>query len=402
MAASPAVTVPVIPRRAALTFLTLSWLAGVNLRTVLLAVPPVLPQIRQDLGLSYTTTSLLTSLPILFMGLAAVPGAFLIARVSARAAVTVGLILLGVGELLRAALPGAVPLFAFTVVLSLGIAVAQPAMTVLVRQWFPKHIGLATSIYSNGLIIGEVIAASLTLPALMWLGTGNWRVSFLFWGVPIVVTLALWLAFAPRARWGATARGAVRWQAGWKTWRGWRMGLLLGSGSLVYFAMNTWIPNYEKAIGRGAEYPAALNLLNGMQLPASILIVIFARFIAGRRWPFIVSGVLCVLGIFGWLFIPTASLFWVGLLGFGSSAVFLLGLALPGLLAPEAEVAGYTGLLLTLGYVSAFFGPLIGGGLWDATALPALAFMPVIVASFGQIILGAVLPRPFGEETLPL
>lgn len=400
MAASSTVTSPAIPRRAALTFLALSWLAAINLRTVLLAVPPVLPLIRQDLGLSYTATGLLTSLPILLMGLAAVPGAFLIARVSARSAVAVGLVLLGAGTLLRALVPSALPIFSFTVVLSLGIAIAQPAMTVLVRQWFPNHIGLATGIYSNGLIIGEVIAASLTIPTLTLLGPDNWRGTFILWGIPIVVTLALWLALAPRARWGATARGSVRWQAGWNTWRGWRLGLLLGSGSLVYFAMNTWIPNYEKAIGRGAEYPLALSILNDMQLPASIMVVVFARLLAGRRWPFIASGVLCVIGIFGWLFLPAASLLWVGMLGLGSSAVFLLSLALPALLAPEAEVAGYTGLMLTLGYTNAFFGPLIGGSIWDITGTPASVFLPVILACFGQIILGAVLPRPFNEEAM--
>ncbi len=398
LAASSTVASQAIPRRAAFTFLALSWLVAINLRAVLLAVPPVLPLIRQDLGLSYTATGLLTSVPTLVMGLAAVPGAFLIARVSARSAVIVGLALLGAGTLLRALGSSALPLFAFTVLLSLGIAVSQPAMTVLVRQWFPQHIGLATGIYSNGLIIGEVVAASLTIPALALLGPDNWRGTFVLWGIPIVVTLALWLAFAPRARWGATARGAVRWQAGWKTWRGWRLGLLLGTGSLVYFSMNTWIPNYEKAIGRGAEYPLALSILNDMQLPASILVVVLARVLAGRRWPFMAAGVLCVVGIFGWLFAPEASLLWAGLLGLGSSAVFLLSLALPALLAPEAEVAGYTGLMLTLGYTNAFFGPLIGGGLWDLTGTPALVFLPVIVASFGQIILGAVLPRPFNEE----
>src|SRR5579859_7037102 len=108
----------------------------------------------------------------------------------------------------------------------------------------------------------------------MLLGTNDWRVTFIFWGLPIIAVLVLWLAFAPRARWGATARGAARWQAGWNTWRGWRLGLLLGSGSLVYFAMNTWIPNYDKTIGRGAEYPLALSILNDMQLPASIMVVV--------------------------------------------------------------------------------------------------------------------------------
>lgn len=371
---------------------------AVNLRTILLAVPPVLPQIRQDLGLSYTATGLLTSLPTLMMGLAAVPGAFLVARVSARSAIAVGLALLAAGALLRALVPAAIPLFAFTILLSLGIAVAQPALPVLVRQWFPKHIGLATGIYSNGLIIGEVLAAAFTVSVLSLFNTNDWRVTFIFWGIPVVITLALWLIFAPRARWGSTARGLARWQAGWNTWRGWRMGLLIGSGSLVYFAMNTWIPNYDKALERTDAIPAALSVLNGLQLPTSILITVFAYRLAGRRWPFIFFGILCTIGIFGWLFAPVSTdLLWVGLLGAGSSGVFLLGLALPPLLAPEQEVAGYTGLLLTLGYTSAFCGPLIGGSLWDLSGIPALAFLPVIIASLMQILLGAILPRPATE-----
>jgi CP family cyanate transporter-like MFS transporter len=396
--ASTSVSTPTTSRRPAYIFLALAWLVTINLRSVLLAVPPVLPQIRQDLGLSYTTTALLTSLPTLMMGLAAVPGAFLVARASPRAAVAVGLALLAAGTLLRVTASSALPLFAFTILLSLGIAVTQPAMPVLVRQWFPRQIGLATGIYSNGFIIGEVIAASLTTSVLLWFRTNDWRVTFLFWGVPVVATLALWLLFAPRTQAAIATSGLARWQAGWNTWRGWRMGLLLGSGSLVYFAMNTWIPEYDKALGRADAYPDALKVLNAMQLPTSILVTIFARSLAGRRWPFILSGVLCTAGIFGWLFAPASTaLLWVGLLGAGSSGVFLLGLALPPLLATAREVAGYTGLLLTLGYTSAFFGPLIGGGLWDASGIPALAFLPVILASLMQIVLGAFLPRPVKE-----
>jgi CP family cyanate transporter-like MFS transporter len=389
---------PATSRRPAFTFLVLAWLVSVNLRSVLLAVPPVLPHVSQDLGLSYTATSLLTSLPILLMGLAAVPGAFLVSRASPRSAIAIGLALLAAGALLRALVPAAAPIFAFTLLLSLGIAVAQPALPVLVRQWFPKQIGLATGIYSNGLIIGEVLAASLTIPILGLLGTNDWRVTFIFWGLPVVAVFVLWLIFAPRAPWGGTTQGIARWRAGWNTWRGWRIGLLLGSGSLIYFAMNTWIPEYDKAVGREAAIQTALSVLNGMQLPVSILVTVFASFVAGRRWPFMVSGAFCVIGIFGWLFAPAnTDPIWVGLLGAGSSAVFLLGLALPPLLAPARDVAGYTGLMLTLGYTCAFFGPLIGGGLWDVSGIPALAFVPIVIASFFQVLLGAFLPKPARE-----
>jgi CP family cyanate transporter-like MFS transporter len=385
-------------RRTAISFLALAWLVGINLRAVLLAVPPVLPLIRQDLGLSYTATGLLTSLPILLLGLAAVPGAFLVARTSARAAVAVGLTLLAAGALLRALLPAAFPIFAFTMLLSIGIAMCQPAFSVLVRQLFPKHIGLATGIYSNGLIVGEIVAASLTLPALKLLGADNWRGTFVLWGIPIVVTLALWLLFAPRTRAAGTVPRA-RWQAGWKTWRGWQLGLLLGTGSLVYFSTNTWIPNYDKALNRPeAASSAELFVLNVMQLPVSILATVFAGKVLGKRWPMVLSGMACVLGAFGWLFLPAASLLWVGLLGAGSSTVFLLSLGLPAFLAPERDVAGYTGLMLTLGYTNAFFGPLIGGGLWDISGNPGFAFIPILVASFGQMVFGLLLPRQ-GEHS---
>jgi CP family cyanate transporter-like MFS transporter len=380
-------------RRTAFAFLVLAWLVGVNLRTVLLAVPPVLPLIRQDLGLSYTATGLLTSLPILLLGLAAVPGAFLIARTSARAAVAAGLTLLAAGAFLRALIPAAFPIFAFTMLLSIGIAICQPAFSVLVRQLFPKQIGLATGIYSNGLIVGEIVAASLTLPALKLLGADNWRGTFVLWSIPIVATLALWLLFAPRTRAAGTVARA-RWQAGWKTWRGWHLGLLMGAGSLVYFSTNTWIPNYDKALGRPeATSSAELFVLNVMQLPMSILVTLFAGMVLGRRWPMVLSGIACVLGTLGWLFLPAASLLWVGLLGAGSSTVFLLSLGLPAFLAPERDVAGYTGLMLTLGYTNAFFGPLIGGGLWDISGNPGFAFLPILAASFGQSVFGLLLPR---------
>jgi CP family cyanate transporter-like MFS transporter len=382
-----------IDRRRALLILALSWLVAVNLRTVLLAVPPVLPLIHHDLRLSYTEVGLLTSLPTLLMGLAAVPGAFLIARTSTRAAITAGLAVLAAGALLRAVAPGALLLFLFTIVLSFGIAIAQPALPVLVKQWFPRQAGQATAIYSNGLIIGEILAASLTGPLLLGaFGADAWRTTFVVWALPIVALLVVWMLLAPEA---PRAPGVVRtrWQAGWRTGRGWRLGFLLGSGSLAYFAMNAWIPDYYKALGR-ADTAAALTVLNIMQLPVSLLLTLVARWLAGRRWPFVLAGLACLIGMGGWFWAPASTdLLWVALLGAGSSVVFLLGLALPPLLSTDREVAGLTGVMLTLGYTTAFLGPLIGGALWDASGVPALAFVPVVAASVAQVVLGATLPQ---------
>ena len=54
--------------------LSLLWLIGVQLRLTILAVPPVLPLIHRDLGLSEKAIGVLSALPVLLLGLAAVPG----------------------------------------------------------------------------------------------------------------------------------------------------------------------------------------------------------------------------------------------------------------------------------------------------------------------------------------
>src|SRR2546430_14960234 len=75
---------PTAPRLA-LTLLLL-WLVGVNLRTVILGVPPTLPALHQALRLSYSAAGLLTSLPIFLMAAGAVPRAHPVSRVWARRA----------------------------------------------------------------------------------------------------------------------------------------------------------------------------------------------------------------------------------------------------------------------------------------------------------------------------
>ena len=50
-------------RRQFLTCVLLLWLAGIGLRITILAVPPVIPLIRPDLGMSETQVGILTGLP---------------------------------------------------------------------------------------------------------------------------------------------------------------------------------------------------------------------------------------------------------------------------------------------------------------------------------------------------
>ena len=380
-------------------------LVGFNLRSVILAVPPVLPLIQHDLALSYAAIGLLTALPVLVLAGAAWPSGLLVERIGGRACVSIGLALLGAGTLLRALLPSAPSLFLFTLLLSLGIALAQTAVPVLARQWFPKHIGLVAALFSDGLILGEAIAAGITVPVIMqFLGRDAWTSTFVFWGIPVVGLLALWLWLAPSARAtrssqpdGSSASTISRSSSSPVRRRtqvsALHLGIMIGAGSLVYFGMNGWIAPYNQAMHHADMTPLALATLNAAQLPVSLGVTLTAQRLAGRRSPFVVAGAICAVAIAGWIFTPAAlEPLWAALLGGSAALVFTLGLALPPLLASQDEVARLTGIMFSLTYGVAFVGPLVGGALWDLFHLPVMAFVPVAFASVTLILLGALLP----------
>jgi CP family cyanate transporter-like MFS transporter len=125
----------------------LLWLSGICLRLTVLAVPPVIPMIHDSLRLTQAQVGALASLPVLLLSLAAVPGAVLIARFGAAAALTGGILVAGVGSALRGASVDAATLFAATFAMGIGIAIMQPALPSIVREWLPRRIGLGTAVF---------------------------------------------------------------------------------------------------------------------------------------------------------------------------------------------------------------------------------------------------------------
>lgn len=371
---------------------------GFNLRTVLLEVPPILPQIKSDLGLSYTATGFLNALPPLLLGLAAYPSALLIGRLGSRRAVTISLALMSVMALARAFAITAPAFFAATALLSLAIALGQTTTPMVVREWFGGHIGQTTAAYSTGLMIGEVVAATLTTPLLLSTLAGNsWRGTFIFWAIPVVAALVLWLVAMPRRERAAQHFAAhiesspiVTKRA--KPWRIIQASLILGSGSLLFFGMDTWVPVYYQHIGR-TDIPAALAVLTIAQLPASLALTAWGRHFAGKPLGFIVAGTAAVTAMIAWFFVPESwYLVLIGIVGAASASIFVLGLSLPAMLASGGEVARVSGIVLGVSYTMSFLGPFLGGALWDATGIAITAFIPILGGAVAVLALGAFMP----------
>ncbi len=221
--------------------LVLLWLSGADLRVTILAVPPMLPRITADLGLSATDVGLLAGLPSLLFALAAVPSAVLIGHFGAVPTLVAGLVLTAFGTLARGFVGSALELDAATTLMCLGIAVMQPTLPSLVRAWVPGRISFATAVYTNGLLLGELIpVAWVPDPVLPVLG-GGWRASLAVWALPVLAT-ALLVAVLGRRPQPMAGAARPRWWPDWRDARVWRLGLLLGGVNATYFGLNGFLP----------------------------------------------------------------------------------------------------------------------------------------------------------------
>jgi CP family cyanate transporter-like MFS transporter len=371
--------------------LSLLWLIGVQLRLTVLAVPPVLPLIHRDLALSEKAVGVLSALPVLLLGLAAVPGSLGVARLGARRACLLGLAIVAVAGAARGIGPAAPVLYAMTFAMGAGIALMQPALPALVSEWFADRAGLATAVYANGMVIAEVVPAAITIPLVLpWVG-GSWELSFVVWSIPVAVT---WLLLATTTSHRTRNRPAqsYRW---WPDWRGaLPLGMLLGGTGGLYFLGNTFIPDYLHAIGRPDLVSASLLALNFGQLPASAVILAFARRLTGSRMMLIVSPLTACVAL-GAFLLPAPGLIVAasGLIGFCCGIQLISSLALPPLMAPPEDVHHLSAGTFAIGYLTSFVIPPLGGAIWDATGVPATAFLVGALCTALVVSAALTLPR---------
>src|SRR5438309_2521010 len=333
-----------------------------NLRVVVFAIPPALPAIRSDLGLSYSATGSITSLLLLTLGVGSIPGALLATRYGARRLVTICGFGLAVFTASMTLAPPVLWIFAGSSLLAVSIAFAQSPLTVLIRRWFPTAISRATSLFGNGLLIGGVAGSSLAPYLVHFLG---WRGMFLVLGAVVLAGVLLWGRLtpadsmaAPGTRLGALARNPHVWQ----------VAALFTFQNVVYYTVATWLPFLLRA--RGPGYLAVtLLFLNCIPiLPLILLSVVRWQYALSSAF-YVVSGLLCAVGAVG-LLLRLVDVAWLLalMIGLGTAAAFIGSLALPPLLArDERGVAGFSAFLFTSGYVLAFAGPIPAGALVDAT-----------------------------------
>jgi len=360
-----------------LLYAFLLWLAGNGLRITILAVPPVIPLIRTDLGMSETQVGILTGLPPVLFACTAVLGSLLIARLGALTTLIGGLLATAAGSALRGVAPDIWLLYGATIVTGFGVAIMHPSLPPLVRSWLPDRIGFGTALFTNGLLVGEILPVAFTIPyVLPWLH-GSWRASFVLWAVPVVLIAAALFLLAPRE--AATPQNvASRWWPDWRDPLIWKLGIALGAANSMYFTANAFLPDYLHHLQRPDLVSPALTALNIGQIPASLILLAVAGRLERKVWPFVVCGGASLIAVIGIAVLPADSVvIWAVMLGGFNAAVLVLMLALPPLLVPPQDVHRVSAAMFTISYSCAVITPIFSGLAWDLTGAPWSAFVPL-------------------------
>jgi MFS transporter, CP family, cyanate transporter len=379
--------------------LALLWLAGACLRVTVLAIPPVIPFLHAELHMSETQIGALSSLPTLLFAIAAIPGSLLIARFGAVATLLVGLLVTAAASAARGAALDASFLYATTTLMGAGVSIMQPALPPLVRAWFPRRIGFATAVYTNGLLVGETVVVASTIPLLLPLLGGSWRLAIASWALPVIATAILVVVVRPRTVVAesiedAPPRASRSWWPDWKSPLIWRLALLLASVNTIYFATNAFLPDYAVSLGRPDLISGALTALNLGQLPASILMLAVAGPLVRRPAAYVATGALSLIGLIGMLVSNGIGIvFWSAVLGFANAVTLILALALPSLLSAPDDVHRTSAGMFTISYSCAMAASVICGWLWDATRMPVAAFVPIGLSTLVIIALASSIGR---------
>jgi MFS transporter, CP family, cyanate transporter len=352
-------------------------LVSLNMRAAVSAVSPLLSDISGHYGLSSTAGGLLTTLPVLLMGLTASFVPRLIRRFGPEPVVLGALLLLAAGVGLRV-MSGVGPLFLGSVVVGAAISLLNVTMPGLVKRDFPDRAAMMTGVYSTAMIVGATFAAALSVP--MEHAFGGWQGSLASWSVLALAAAALWLPQVVGARKpgrehagqqaGQQQAGAARLPGLWRHPLAWQLAVFMGIMSLLAYTLIAWMPTVltDHGMSRGTA-GLIFAFCNLVQIAGAFLVPLAAGRMTSQRLLVVLMTGCYAVGIGGLMIAPGAGAWlWAALLGIAMGGGFGLAMALVVLRSGGAGIASQlSGMSQMVGYFIAACGPVGVGALHQLT-----------------------------------
>jgi CP family cyanate transporter-like MFS transporter len=385
------------PRVTALWTLIGLVLLTLNLRAAITGVPPVLGELQDEFGLTGVEVSVLTTLPMLCLGIFSALAPVLARRIGTEAAITGALLAITIGVLLRV-VPAQAALFTGTVLAGAGIATGNVLVPAVIKRVFPGHVGPLTGLAMMLMAVSGATAAGLAVPLEQ---LGGWRPALVVWAVPSLIAALVWgpLALRRRKRPASRASESTAQAARGSLLRSplaWCVTVFMGMASLMFYTLISWLPEIMRDHGFA---PATAGIMNSViviiGIPLGFVVPVVAARLRDQR-P-LVLGVVAgmVLGLGGLLLVPRAGWVWITIFGLATGSAFPLALTLLNLRSPTAAVtARLSGMAQSGGYLLAAAGPLTFGLLHSITGGWETSIWLLLLLVLPELVCGLLAARP--------
>ena len=356
---------PTLTTRPALLILGILCIA-MALRAPFTGVPPLMGLIRGELGLSSAAAGMLITLPLLAFAVVSLFAAGLARRFGLERTLFAAMLLVAAGIGVRT-MGGVGGLYAGTAIIGAGIALGNVLLPSLLKRDFPQRLAGLTSAYVLTMGLAAGLASAIAIP-LANLPMGGWRFSTLCMLALPLISLLLWLPqLAGHTRPVAATAHAPHGAHLWRSPLAWQVTMYLGINSFVFYVAVSWLPAILHDAGFTAERAGSLHgfLQLASAAPALFLAPVLRRLKDQRAAAFCAAGASCV-AFAGLIAAPAWGAVWIALLGLGTGAGIILGLAFVGLRASHAQqAAALSGMAQCVGYLFAATGPALVGGVHD-------------------------------------
>lgn len=377
---------PVVARHSRQFLFIAILLLGINLRPILAVIGPLLDQIQQATGLDDSQAGLLTTLPILAMGICALYGGWLQRHLGEYRGILLGISIITVACMVRLPWNSRAGLLVSAALGGVGIALIQALVPSFIKRFFLQRSSLLMGLYTTGIMAGAALAAASASPLS---GVIGWSGTLAVWGVSAFIALLVWRN-APSTR-ESNQHNPVCHSAP-QGLQQWLLMLFFGIGTGAYTLVLAWLPPYYMQLGWSAAQSGFL--LGGLTLTevcAGLAVSALISRFPDRRWLLVPILVLLLAGMM-LLVIAPLSLAFVAmiLVGMGIGALFPLSLIVALDHATNAQETGrLMGFVQGGGYILASLMPTLAGvirqhtaGLEQAWMIMACGVVVLIVMAF--------------------
>lgn len=379
-------------------------LTGLNLRTAVTSVGPVLEEIQHGLRIPSGLVGLITAIPVLCFAMIGFTGPPLAIRYRDSRVLAGAMLAMAGGLILRSA-AHALWLFLFGTALAMvGGALGNVLLPGLVKRFFPARTGLLVGAYSTAMAVGGAVAAVVAAPIAAVAGADGWRWSLGAWAVLSLIATLPWLAIAARRAAARRTDTAIRIRDLVYSRTAIAMAIFFGLLSAQGYVIIGWSPQYLRDMGLSAATAGLLLGINSIVIVPINAVVPALTVRPHLQRPLLLAFVGCYLA--GWIGLwvaPTAvPWLWMTVLAVGAG-MFAMVLTLMGLRARTPETtAALSSTTQGWGYLLAGAGPLLVGVLRGSTGSYTGMFVLMLISLAGLTVTGWLVTQDrYVDDELP-